>query len=388
MAIKQRYSAPLFFQQGFATLTVALMISFLATFMTIYAAKVGVMEQRISANESRAEEAFAAAEAGIEEGIAYLRGNRKQIDSWGWTPCSSPTNLPCSARANEIDKWKFIQNVEKSSNYAVKLDEVNGSYSLHFLRSTDAPTYAPAVFLVVAEGKSADGSGQAIVRQGVYFYLYSNMNIPDAPLMAGGDVNISGSFSVSGNTNQGGLSVWARGGVTLGGSTQGSNIVIIDKNTLNPPKPFPTDLFEYIFGVPKEKQQVVKDEATVLTSCDTLDENSSGLYWIEGGCAPNKKNNIGSKTAPVLLVVEGDIKLNGNQKIFGLVFAFSNSTTVQLNVELNGTATVYGAVIASKNIDKANGNFDMEYDSEVLENLYSNIGSHGFTLIPGSWADY
>lgn len=381
----KKYFSPLFFQQGFATLTVALMISFLATFMTIYAAKVGVMEQRISANESRAEEAFAAAEAGIEEGIAYLRGNRKQIDSWGWSSCSGHTDLPCSDGANHIydDTWSFIQNVNQNGpGYTVKLNKDNGSYSLHFLRNTDAP----AVFLVVAEGKSADGLGQALVRKGVYFYLYSNMNIPDAPLMAGGDVNISGSFSVSGNANQGGLSVWAGGGVTLGGSTKKGNIVIIDKNTLNPPASFPNDLFEYIFGVPREKSQVIKDEATILSDCNSLNTDSSGLYWIEGSCAPG--NNIGSKAAPVLLVVEGDIKLNGNRQNFGLVFAFSNSATVQLNVELNGTATVYGAVVASKNIDKANGNFNMEYDSEVLVNLYSNIGSHGFTFIPGSWADY
>jgi hypothetical protein len=383
MAANQKYSSPLFFQQGFTTLTVALMISFLATFMTIYAAKVGVMAQRILANEFRAGQAFAAAEAGAEEGIAYLRGNRKQIDSWGWLPCGSSTDFPCDNGTNVYGgNWEFIKDVNQNDPYQfLKLDEDNGSYFLHFLRSTDAP----AVFLVLAEGKSADGSGQAIVKQGVYFYLYSNMNTPDAPLMAGGDVNISGSFSVFGNANQGGVSVGAGGGVTLGGSTKGNNIVIVDKNTF-PPKPFPADLFEYIFGVPKEEQQVIKDEATVLSDCDSLNTASSGLYWIEGNCAPG--NDVGNKAAPVLLVVEGNIKLNGNRQIFGLVFAFSNSTTVQLNVELNGTATVYGAVIASKNIDKANGNFDMEYDSEVLENLYSNIGSHGFTLIPGSWADY
>jgi Tfp pilus assembly protein PilX len=383
MAIKQRYSAPLFFQQGFATLTVALMISFLATFMTIYAAKVGVMEQRISANESRAEEAFAAAEAGIEEGIAYLRGNRKQIDSWGWTPCSGHTDLPCSDGANHVygDTWSFIQNVNQNGpDYTVKLNKDNGSYILHFLRSIDAP----AVLLVLAEGKSADGSGQALLRQGVYFYLYSNgMRTPGAPLIAGGDVDLSGSFSASGNpdANPTNLAVWAGGKVTLGGSTKKGGIIFVDKNTPNPFKSFPTDLFEYIFGVPKKNQQVVKDEATVLTSCGDLNQNSSGLYWIAGDCNPS--NDIGSKAAPVLLVVEGNIgKINGNKQIFGLVFSFSSA------VQLNGTATVYGSIIVSKDINKSNGNFEVDYDSEVLVNLYSNIGSHGFALIPGSWADY
>lgn len=356
------------------------MISFLATFMTLYAAKVGVIEQRIAANEFRAEKAFAAAEAGIEEGVAYLRGNRKQIDSsWTWTPCKNRIDFPCGTRADDTGKWEFIQNVEKSSNYTVKLNEDNGSYSLHFLRSVDAP----AVFLILAEGKSADGSGRVLIRQGIYFYLYSNMNIPYAPLMAGGDVDLSGSFSASGNpdTNPENLSVWAGGKVTLGESTKKGGIVFIDKNTLTPPASFPADLFEYIFGVPGAKQQVIKDEATVLTSCNNLNENSSGLYWIEGDCNPS--NDIGSKAAPVLLVIEGNIgKINGNKQIFGLIFSFS------LAVQLNGYATVYGSVVVSKDINKSNGTFEIVYDSEVLVNLYSNIGSHGFTLIPGSWADY
>jgi hypothetical protein len=400
MIIRQGYFPPVFFQQGFATLTVALMISFLATFMTLYAARVGVMAQRISANEFRAKEAFAAAEAGIEQGIAYLRGNKKQINSeasggWKniWVACSSSdTDLPCGDGVDNLydSDWSAIKNVEATGD---TIQPAKGSYILYFLKHTDE-TAAP-VFFVVAEGKSADGSGQALIKQGIYFYPFK-MNIPDAPLMAGGTIDFTGTINVVTNPNGRGLgmplSVWASGDVTFNGNASTttdpySGNLLSDKNTdggdIHDKDPnFPEDIFEYLFGVPKEDWQTVKDEATVLASCDDLDINSSGLYWIEGDCALN--NDVGSEAAPVSLVVKGNITINGNGQIYALIFAFSDSP----NIKLNGGPTVYGTVISNKNISQANGTFKMNYDSKVLQNLYSNIGGRGLGLIPGSWADY
>jgi hypothetical protein len=400
MAIRQECS-PVLFQQGFATLTVALMISFLATFMTLYAAEVGVMAQRISANEFRAEEAFAAAEAGVAQGIAYLRGNRKQIESWVWTSCSNEITPPCGNETENVydSDWEYYS----SGN---TIQSVNGSYSLYFLKHTTV-TAAP-VFWVVAEGKSADGSGQALIKQGVYFYPF-RVNIPDTPLMAGGTIGGKGNFSVVANPNGRGagapLSAWAKGDITVGGSASttdpfgnplsssklGENADILDKDGNNGVNPdttnFPDDIFEYLFGVPNTEWQAVKDEATVLASCDALDGNSSGLYWIKGNCNPS--NNVGSQAAPVLLVVQdGAITVHSNLEIYALIFAFSSSPDVQFSVDLNGTSTIHGAVVSNQNIDFGGGNFKMLFDSTVLGNLHSNVGGRGLGLIPGSWADY
>jgi Tfp pilus assembly protein PilX len=385
MIIRQGYSPPVFFQQGFATLTVALMISFLATFMTLYAARVGVMAQRISANEFRAEEAFAAAEAGVEEGIAYLRGNRKQIDSWSWTSCSNEIIPPCGNGTENVydGSWKYRSD---TGNYFLR----------YYIDGT-----ATSVFSVVAKGKSADGSGHAFVRQGVYFYPFK-ANIPDAPLMAGGTIGGTGNFSVVANPNGrgvgGSLSAWARGDITIAGSASTTlsdknleNTDILDKDEgkgVNPDTTnFPDDIFEYLFGIPNTEWQAVKDEATVLASCGALNGSSSGLYWTKGNCAPS--NNIGSPGAPVLLVVQdGALTVHSNLEIYGLIFAFSSSPDVQLSVDLNGTSTIHGAVVSNQNIDFGGGNFKMLFDSTVLGNLYSNVGGRGLGLIPGSWADY
>src|SRR5699024_4115376 len=195
-------SLPLFFQQGFATLTVAVTILFLATFVTLYAVRVGVMAQRISANEFRAEQAFTAAEAGVEEGIAYLRGSKKQINLWHWKECErGDVDLPCSQITEDRDHWLFIKDVDKTDpNYSAKLNQDYGSYSLNYLKYITAP-----VFLVVDEGKSADKSGQALVKQGIYLYPH----IPDAPLMVRGNVDFGSHFSID-THGKVSLSVWAR----------------------------------------------------------------------------------------------------------------------------------------------------------------------------------
>src|SRR5699024_8278461 len=123
------------------------------TFVTLYAARIGVMAQRISANEFRAEQAFTAAEAGVEEGIAYLRGSKKQINLWHWKECKrGNVDSPCSKIVENRDHWLFIKDVDRTDpNYSAKFDKDYGSYSLNFLKYTAVP-----VFLVVAEGRSAD----------------------------------------------------------------------------------------------------------------------------------------------------------------------------------------------------------------------------------------
>lgn len=374
---RKHYSPPLFFQQGFATLTVAVTILFLATFVTLYAARIGVMAQRISANEFRAEQAFTVTEAGVEEGIAYLRGSKKQINLWHWKECKhGDVDSPCSNIAENRDHWLFIKDVDRTDpNYSTKFNKDYGSYSLNFLKYTTAP-----VFLVVAEGKSADKSGQALVRQGVYLYPH----IPGAPLMVRGNVDLGGHFSID-THGEASLSVWARDKVTLDGNAHFTD-PILDQDPN-----FPADLFEYVFGVPGTAQQTVKDKAAILLDCGSLDTHSSGLYWIEGDCTINSSGGIGSEDAPVLLILKGNIRLNGHRQIYGLIFSFPDSSG-RSTVQFNGNATVHGAMIANESI--SHGNFKVSYESAVLKTLYSNLknqdnlGHWELALISGSWADY
>ena len=54
-------------QNGAATLLVAVVLLIAITLATFFAARVNIEEQRISANDYRAKEAFNAADAGLED---------------------------------------------------------------------------------------------------------------------------------------------------------------------------------------------------------------------------------------------------------------------------------------------------------------------------------
>ncbi|MBT8069774.1 MAG: hypothetical protein KJO80_05025 [Gammaproteobacteria bacterium] len=96
-------------QTGGMTVFTAVLVLIMLTLMIFYAARVGVFEQRISANEVRQKVAFHAAEAAIDQGVEYLTANQELLlsnavagfpdgqggtrDGWiaanKWTECTS-----------------------------------------------------------------------------------------------------------------------------------------------------------------------------------------------------------------------------------------------------------------------------------------------------------
>ena len=104
-----------------------------------------------------------------------------------------------------------------------------------------------------------------------------------------------------------------------------------------------------------------------MPNCDGLDETSTGLYIVHGDCKPGK--TIGSADAPVTLVVwDGDLVINGNTNIYGIVFMYS-SGSINPKIQLTGGATVYGALVATDGIDNSAGSYTAVYDADVLANI-------------------
>lgn len=100
-------------QRGVATLPISLIILVLMTIVTLYAARVGILETRTSANKQRAEQAFSAAELAAEQGVAFIQFNEERIFSTaaatgGWssvnmTPSTSAVKwVTCPASSNSV----------------------------------------------------------------------------------------------------------------------------------------------------------------------------------------------------------------------------------------------------------------------------------------------
>ena len=159
---------------------------------------------------------------------------------------------------------------------------------------------------------------------------------------------------------------------------------------------FPPDLLRYIFGLPGDSAHIAQSMQTlesravaVLTSCSSLNSSSTGLYIIDGNCNP--AGTIGSEAAPVVLLIRnGNITMNGNMVIYGLVFSYDSAPASAPNYDfkMTGGATVYGAVVSNHQVGNSNGTYNAVYDAAALSNIQNTAPFNTLVRVPGSWRDW
>lgn len=294
---------------------------------------------------------------------------------------------------------------------------------------------------------SGESGVRSVVRRSVSFHSALAGN-PAAPIVAAGTVGLNGTINVVTNPNGGGpgvpLSVWSDADVTESGSVQtchvqeyldnpggnastayttvtnsdigatevlcptctcpsssdytlssaaiGDGIDVLDRDSgsgVNPDTTnFPSDLFQYIFGVPSSDYLGIKNQSTVLSDCSSLGPSSKGLIWVTGDCSIPSNTTVGSYQYPVLLVIEDSgFTMNANSQFFGLVFIFTHAVAPSsINVQLNGGPILYGAIVANSQVNLGNGSYTARYDQNVLSALKNDTPL--LAEIPGSWRDY
>lgn len=281
MRASNHRTSPPALQQGVATLPISLILLILLTLITVYAARVGVLETRTSANKQRAEQAFTASELVLEQGISFVSFNFERVNSsatngWmnagssvKWATCpAGDAELPCSS-ASDRTAWLAIKNIpaltltdcvdkDSDDNAGNGVDNIpNGlcdsdptkvskafgeqRYVHLMTRCRDAnndkicddATPRPANYpyiTVVTGGESADNSGKAQVMQTVFFYdMGSGVAGAPAPLTAAGSIAGGGNFNIvvnpdikidsPGSIGSNKLSVWAKKDVVVGSSS-------------------------------------------------------------------------------------------------------------------------------------------------------------------------
>ncbi len=440
-------------QRGMATLVTALVLLIAVTILTFNVAKVSGLEQRISANDVRTLAAHEAAQAGIEQAIAYLNANLPQIDSTGtggwnnasstprWTSCAtSDPALPCGDGQNNKygDTW-----LRYTVSNQINLPGSPYVTAVHYLTLNAASASGnvggavgdqPRIIIIASATPNADPlAGSAVIQQITQYF--SLVNMPSSPFAALGTVNLTGNIFVYGNPNpppsfylprdvHGNpippsalpqalpplltagqpLSVWSSGAMSVSGSAQtcklgtdcsGANKADDIDNKLTDKDfnggdiaggdlKFPADTFQYVFGVPNSEAATIKAKSTKLTSCGSLTSASSGLFWVEkvngvgGDCSVGTV--IGSATAPAIIVVEGEFKMNSNDHLYGLVYVKGTTATVSLT----GNPTLWGGLVSEKNINLGSGNYTSRYLD--LSKIHGN-NTGGFAKVPGGWLD-
>ncbi|MBL0514250.1 PilX N-terminal domain-containing pilus assembly protein [Aeromonas media] len=373
-------------QSGFTTFTVTLILLLILLAVTLLVGKLLVADRRITLNETLYRQVMALAEQGLSYGFGRLSAEGS----------SCPSLLPV---------W---------SGNSFSPSGADGTYTLTVECITPFPVVTGSTTLVApirirSVANLSDSQAQAAVEAQ---YVQNNVlaGTPAAPLTVAGGMAVGGNFTVVANPNGGGpgvpLSIWTNDYVDLNtgsGQTchQGDYAGGCSANISQPGSKqsdikdsdpdFPTDLVWYLFNENDDDAGWANIESRanqIVTSCNGLGPTTTGLIIVDGDCSPG--SNIGTQAAPVVLIIrDGNLTINGNRQLFGLVFAYaSDPATTTADIKLTGGAIVNGALAANFKLGNSNGTYDAKYDEAALSNIRTGAAFQTLKQVPGSWRDW
>jgi hypothetical protein len=149
---------------------------------------------------------------------------------------------------------------------------------------------------------------------------------------------------------------------------------------------FPCDLFFHVFE--ESDVDLVKDNFTVVDSCDDLGPLSRGPIWVDSGadCKFGAGRVIGSPTDPVFLVSSTpDLQIGGGAIIYGVVMTTDKEGRAG-GFDPSGGGTVYGAILVDGQLAANYGsNFEIVWNDDAVR-LATKRGSLG--KLYGGWTDF
>jgi Tfp pilus assembly protein PilX len=361
-------------QRGAAMLVMALVLTTLSMLIVIFAAHYGNLQSKAVTNITRNQQAMNAAQAGLEFGISYLNVNSATI-------LASPVS-------------GYLAPFSNSSTTNVTLS--NGcKFSITYSNPT-ANNYK--LIKITSVGSSDDGTAVTTVSQLVQFGSML-LNIPGSPMISLGSVTLSGNSEIvnvySGTTIQTALGVSISGSATTtlaSGTSSDKNGIKSDvqQNVASLQSLSHDDFFSTIFGLSTSsiKSSVGNYYTSSVTTdyASTLNGKTGTSIWIDqtGGTATLTSNaTIGSAASPVILIINGPVRFQGNVTIYGYVFVTGTSTT-----DLLGNVTINGAMGTTDNTSASTGSVQVNYSPSVLGNLQNVNGLKYYAKVPGSWKEF
>jgi|GEM_PF-5965865 len=373
---------------GGITITMSLLLLILSLGATVYTANSNLLEAKIAQAHYRKNQAYLAAESGIEYALIHLNLNPEHLGliertssdrfSVDVTAITDPLDAEFSITENPNVRFRRITSTGFSDDIASRTRR----------QSTQSITLS-------------------VIRRPI-------IKLPLAAITIAGTLIVDADLKVGVNPDGGGvdipLSIWSNSAVGIHGTGATCGLVEFDDRTpqschdhfysnrdylgtdiiANDPT-MPTDLLLHLFGYESSHANHLKTTAKeVLTNCNDLSETSSGFFWISGNCSANA--SIGSESNPVVLLIEnGTLRLDGNFRVHGIVYLRrSDSSLASSTISMFGAASIHGALISDGNIDVNSGRLEVRYQPNILA-IISN-GAHPFfssiNIIPGSWKDY
>jgi hypothetical protein len=356
-------------ENGAATLAITMILLFSLSLITIYSARVSVVEQRITANEYRARQAFEAAQAGLEQGVANLNDRviRKQI-------------------LTDVNDDGLID--EQPLNLTSSILTNDASYAISY-RNHEWPNQFRLIELDVT-GSSDDGSSSAVLMQAMHI-MPLLLVPPQASVTARNNVTSDGTIEVINTETD--KSIMAGGTINLSAgshattSTEG-NSGIEEHSAELQDLAAPDTFFEHFFGM---HQATVINQTIHLICNESACNDQDGQQiepddfpgeniWITGDATVD--SDIGTEDLPVVLIVDGNLVLEEDISIQGLVYITENGHMLYAS----DTGFINGAMIVANDDFLVSGNLTIHYNEDVL--VPPRGGNGPFVAIAGTWRDF
>lgn len=414
-------------RRGLAATLAALLLFFAMGIIIVFTNRSLIFEQRTSANQYRATKAFEAAEAGLEWTLAQIN-MRTNIDA----ACAVDTAGPDAFRERYLTMTLPSAAITASALRPICVMAAGGyecscpTAGTAVASASPGPAFkvqfdtvpTPGLLRVTVYGCtsaagdcSPAGSGTPDATARVTALLGALPAVatgPGATITAKGAVSWSGAAAALGVINDvvdsNGITINAGGTIdtakvkitTIPGSPPGSSIIAGDTSLASMSN---DAMFVSFFGKSKAEYQAQAQSSLTYVTCSGNCTNTVStainnacdtcrFFWIEGNTDLGQNATFGSPAQPVVLVVNGNITLNGGIKIYGLVYAAAPNCGPPAPVWDNtggGTAYLQGAAVSECDF-QGNGTLDIKYDPGIMDTVTKLPGD--FVKIPGSWKDF
>lgn len=362
-------------QQGFYILATSVVLLISITILALLLAKNVMIGQRIANNEYYSAQAFEAAEAGIEYGFAYLQKNRGSI--------VVDTNLD-----GKIDNY----------NNATVKDFALPNQAKFSITYENPQTNNFKLINIIATGVSSDGRVTETVTQLVELQPLLSV-LPNATLSVRLEADLGGNSTVT-NLNPNPPNNF---NVISGKATNvtGSAVTVTNQGVSSTKKGKKGDIkenqtafsgvsgdqfFTNTFGMSKDQMRSIStvyyENSRNENYSDKLNGMKNRIIWIEQTAGTAKISgpiSIGTEEEPVILIINGDVQITGQVKIYGMMYTLAGN-----NNDTAGKIELHGGVAAETNFTMR-GSSQLTYDPDVLGRL-QQFGM--YAKVPGGWRDF
>lgn len=352
-------------QQGFAVLSVALVLLAGAALILLFAQKNLLVDLQITRNGFVSRIAYAAADSGLAVALSRLN--------------------------NPEQRKLYLADTKGSGFYdVIALPDIRQPLGEHVdtrIKLKSLALGGPDVRLLIqSTGCVSDCSqGKATVSQTVVLAGAIHQT-PYALLSARNSIDVSGPVTLNNSISSlRGILMHAGGTVTHDDQVKRNSIpgTNPDQAQMAHDKGYAQNgadaFFVQWFGADKS---LIRDQATHIhcqgDCASQLSTAGNRVVWLEGNAALSS-GTFGSIAAPVLMIAAGDLQLSGSVRITGIVYSMAPVTRVQLD-----TGMVDGALIAENQLQVGQGGV-LSYNPVVLRRAQSTLGR--FVPVPGTWSD-